>query len=45
MTENQKTKMALLFISKGDLKNAELAYKFIMADGEKSENMRIFWKT
>jgi len=39
MTENQKTKMALLFISKGDLKNAELAYKFIMADGEKSENM------
>jgi len=39
MTENQKTKMALLFMSKGDLKNAELAYKFIMSDSEKSENM------
>jgi len=39
MTENQKTKMALLFMSAGDLKNAEQAYKFIMADGEKQENM------
>jgi len=39
MTENQKTKMALLFMSKGNLTNAELAYEFVMAESEKSENM------
>jgi hypothetical protein len=39
MTENQKTKMALLFMSKGNVTNAELAYEFVMAESEKSENM------
>jgi hypothetical protein len=39
MTENQKTKMALLFMSKGNVTIAELAYEFVMAESEKSENM------
>jgi hypothetical protein len=39
LNEIQKIKMALLVMSKGNVTNAELAYEFVMAESEKSENM------